>query len=74
MQGVYDYRGECFAYIQGNKLYDLAGKHSGYVHEKTVTALDGSLVWHRDRDGLYDLHWQSIGYIGSSENSEGASS
>jgi hypothetical protein len=65
MKGVYDYRGECFGFIDEGKLYDLDGKLSGYVSNKAITSLDGKLVWHRDRDGLYDLHWLNIGYIGS---------
>jgi hypothetical protein len=70
MQGVYDYRGECFGYIVGNILYDLQGEASGLVTPKAITALDGTLIWHRDRDGLYDLHWESVGYIGSPTKEE----
>lgn len=65
MRGVYDYRGECFGYIANGKLYDLEDNHYGDVSRTEVTSLNGKLIWHIDRDGLYDLHWQSIGYIGS---------
>ncbi|HLA42802.1 MAG TPA: hypothetical protein VJZ27_05175 [Aggregatilineales bacterium] len=65
MNGVYDYRGECFGYIENGKLYDLDGKLSGYIDDKAVTALDGSHVWHVYKHGLYNRHWESIGYIGS---------
>jgi hypothetical protein len=65
MRGVYDYRGECFGYILGNTLYDLKGQAVGLVTAKAITALDGTLIWYRDRDGLYNLHWENIGYIGS---------
>lgn len=64
MRGVFDYRGECFGYVAKGLLYDMERKHVGYVDEKEVTALDHSFVWHRHKDGLYDRHWQSIGYLG----------
>lgn len=64
MRGVYDYKGECFGYITGDKLYDLSHKHSGYVLKDQITDLLHRKVWNRDRDGLYDEHWVSIGYIG----------
>jgi len=67
MRGVYDYKGECFGYIEGDKLYDLVGKHSGFVTPTAINDLQGNLVWHRDEDGLYDRHWVSIGYIGSKD-------
>lgn len=70
MRGVYDYRGECFGYIVRNKLYDLDNNHVGYIEEKAVTSLDHRLIWHVDRDGLYDKHWHTIGYI-SGPKSEG---
>lgn len=68
MKGIYDYRGECFGYIINGKLYDLEGKHSGYVTDKMVTTLDHQFVWHVQRDGLYDEHWVSIGYMGSEDS------
>lgn len=64
-RGVYDYRGECFGYIEDGKLYDLNDQLSGYVSADAVTTLNGERIWHVDRDGLYDKHWVSIGYIGS---------
>ena len=66
MQGIYDYRGECFGYIVDNKLYDLEDRHYGYLTPTAITSLEGNLIWHRDRDGVYDRHWVSIGYIGQS--------
>lgn len=65
MIGLYDYRGECFAYTDGKGIYDLEGKLSGYLSDTSVTALDGSFVWHRYKDGLYNQHWENIGYLGS---------
>ncbi|NJL95047.1 MAG: hypothetical protein HC915_15680 [Anaerolineae bacterium] len=67
---MYDYRGEVFGYLQGGKLYDLEGQLAGTVTERGVFALDGTLIWHRDRDGLYDQHWVSIGYIGSESKAD----
>jgi hypothetical protein len=65
MRGVYDYRGECFGFVAKDQLYDLEGKHVGYLTEKAVTSLDHTFIWHRHKDGLYDKHWQSIGYLGA---------
>lgn len=65
MRAVYDYRGEQFGYIDGDRLFDMEDKLSGYVTPQAITDLKGNRVWHRDRDGLYDEHWVSIGYIGS---------
>lgn len=70
MRGIYDYRGECFGYIENGHLYNLEGKHSGYINNNAVTSLDGTLIWHVDRDGLYDKHWTSIGYLGSEERQD----
>ncbi|MFP4322046.1 MAG: 4-fold beta flower protein [Anaerolineales bacterium] len=69
-RGVYDYRGEVFAYADGEYLYDLDGKHTGYISRTAVYDLRRERIWHRDRDGLYDLHWQSIGYIGSTDHDD----
>ncbi len=66
-RGIYDYRGECFAYTDGQQLYDLTGKHAGYVSRNAVYNLQRERIWHRDRDGLYDQRWHSIGYIGGAE-------
>ena len=69
MNGVYDYRGECFAYIKGDKLYNLDDDvHVGFVTEKAILNLKGQVMWHRQKDGLYDKHWVSIGYIGSNRD------
>lgn len=66
MNGVYDYKGECFAYIEGDRLYNLEDDvHVGYVTDKALLNLQGEVMWHRQKDGLYDKHWVSIGYIGS---------
>ncbi len=65
MRGIYDYRGECFGYVAGNKVYDPEGQHVGYLTEHSMTALDGTFIWHRHKDGLYNQHWESIGYLGS---------
>jgi hypothetical protein len=64
MRGMFDYRGECFGHVAKGCLYDLEGQHVGYVDEKTVTALDHTVIWHRIKDGLYNKHWESIGYLG----------
>jgi len=72
MHGVFDYRGECFGYIVAGKLYDLEHRLAGQVTEKAIFALDGTLVWRRDRHGLYNLHWESVGYIGDEVQTDDA--
>ncbi|KAB2903783.1 MAG: hypothetical protein KJ064_10405 [Anaerolineae bacterium] len=65
MRGLYDRRGECFGYVVGSKVYDLEHRQSGTRTPKEILDLTGQRVWHIDRDGLYDEHWQCIGFIGS---------
>lgn len=64
MKGICDYRGECFGYIIADKLYDLEDNLAGIIENNAIKALDGTLIWHIDRDGVYDKHWQAVGYIG----------
>lgn len=63
MRGLYDYRGECFGYIDGDKVYDLNGRHSGYYTPQAINDLQQQRVWSIDRSGLYNEHWECIGYI-----------
>lgn len=71
MNGLYDYRGECFGFLAKDKLYDLDGQHVGNVKANTITTLTGEFVWHVYKHGIYNKHWESIGYIGSSVEEDG---
>ncbi len=66
MRGIIDRKGEQFAYLQGNVLYDLEDRATGRLQGDYIVDIQGNPVWRVVGDGLYALDSsETIGYIGS---------
>jgi hypothetical protein len=66
MRGLFDRKGEQFAYLEGNTLYTLEGEVSGYLREGFIVDLEGNPVWRVVGDGVYSLDGtETIGYLGA---------
>lgn len=67
MQGVFDRRGEQFAYLVGSTLYTLMNQPTGRLEKEFIVDLEGNPVWRVVGDGIYTLDGsETIGYLGSS--------
>ncbi len=65
MRGVYDRKGEQFAYLQGDKLFTVDGEPTGYLRGEYIVDLQDNRVWQLVGDGLHSLDGsETIGYIG----------
>lgn len=66
MRGLFDRKGEQFAYMEGNVLYTLEGEVSGYLREGFIVDREGNQVWRVVGDGVYSLDgMETIGYLGA---------
>lgn len=63
-RAIYDYKGEQFGYLDGLRLFDLDGNLFGEMRISAIYGINGDKLWNVDRDGLYDMHWVHIGYLG----------
>jgi hypothetical protein len=66
-RGVYDYKGELFAYLEGNTLFTVDGEMTGRLEGGYIVDTAGNQVWRVHDSGLYSLdEWINIGYLGGS--------
>jgi hypothetical protein len=66
-RGVYDRKGELFAYLDGNNLLTLEGEVTGRLEGDHVVDMAGNRIWRVFDSGLYPLdEWVTIGYFGES--------
>jgi hypothetical protein len=66
MQGIYDRKGELFAYLEGDRLYTLEGELSGRVEGDFIRDLGGKAIWRIIGDGIFTADAvDDIGYIGA---------
>lgn len=71
MRGIFDRKGEQFAYVVGDVLYTLDDERSGRIEGDYVVDLAGNRVWRVVGDGLYALNSaETIGYIGDERPDE----
>mgnify|MGYP005832663237 CR=1 FL=1 len=63
-RGIFDRHGEVFAYLEGDRVYDLEGAQIGYRREQAIYSLSGELLWRIEGDGVY-AGGENIGYLGS---------
>ena len=66
MRGLVDKKGEQFAILRGQILYDLEDVATGKREGDFIVDLAGKRVWRIVGDGVYSLDGsESIGYFGS---------
>lgn len=66
MRGLVDKKGEQFAVLRGQILYDLEDVATGKREGDFIVDLAGKRVWRIVGDGVYTLDGsESIGYFGS---------
>ncbi len=65
-QGIYDRKGELFAYLEGNRICDLDGVQIGVRRGQVIYNTDDDKMWTIEGDGLYLDSGDAVGYIGSS--------
>ena len=66
MRGLVDKKGEQFAVLRGQVLYDLEGVATGRREGDFIVDLSGKRVWRVVGHGVYTLDGsESIGYFGS---------
>ncbi|MBK6324432.1 MAG: hypothetical protein KA362_09225 [Chloroflexi bacterium] len=66
MRGLVDKKGEQFAVLRGQILYDLEDVATGKREGDFIVDLAGKRVWRIVGDGVYSLDGsESIGYFGS---------
>lgn len=64
MRGLFDRKGEQFAYVAGNMLYTLEGEPTGRIEGQYVLDLAGNRVWRIVGDAVYKLKGdESIGFF-----------
>ncbi|MCI0394578.1 MAG: hypothetical protein L0332_13760 [Chloroflexi bacterium] len=65
-RGLYDRKGELFAYLVGDTLYTLEDEVTGRLEGDFVVDTAGNRVWRVYGDGVYSLEgFEPIGYFGS---------
>lgn len=70
-RGLYDRKGEVFAYLSGIELYTLDGEHTGRLEGDYVVDLAGNRVWRVYDDGVYSLDsMEPVGYFGEEKQDE----
>ena len=66
MRGVYDKKGEQFAYVIGNVLYTLEDQPTGTLQGEFILDLAGKKRWRLVGDAIFTLNEsESIGFIGA---------
>jgi len=64
-RGLYDRKGELFAYLEGNTLFTLEGEVTGRLEGKYIVDTAGNPVWRVYDSGVYSLNeLEAIGYFG----------
>ncbi len=67
VRGLYDPKGELFAYLEGGILYTLEDEITGRLEGNYIVDKAGNPVWRVYDDGVYSLdESEPIGYFGSS--------
>lgn len=67
VRGIYDRKGELFAYLDGYTLLTLEGEVTGRLEGDYMVDLAGNRIWRIFDNGIYPLdEWVTIGYFGSS--------
>ena len=65
MRSLTDKKGEQFAYLEHNTLYDLEGVATGQLEGDFIVDVAGNRVWRVVGDGVYTLDSsESIGFLG----------
>lgn len=66
-RGLYDRKGELFAYLEGSVLYTLEGEVTGRLEGKYIVDTAGNPIWRVYDNGVYSLNeLEAIGYFGES--------
>lgn len=64
-RGLYDRKGEVFAYLSGDRLYTLDDEYTGRIEGDYVVDVAGKRIWRLYADGVYSLDsMEPIGYFG----------
>jgi hypothetical protein len=64
-RGLYDRKGELFAYLEGGVLYTLEGEITGRLEGNYIVDTAGNRVWRVYDNGVYSLdEMEAIGYFG----------
>lgn len=70
-RGLYDRKGEVFAYLSGNRLYTLDDELTGRLEGEYVVDLAGNRIWRVYDDGVYSLDsMEPVGYFGESKQND----
>lgn len=65
MRGLFDKKGEQFAYLIGDTLYTLEDEPTGYRRGEFIVDLNGRRIWRIVGDGVYTLNEsETIGFFG----------
>jgi hypothetical protein len=65
-QGLYDRKGELFAYLEGGVLFTLEGEVTGRLEGNYIVDTAGTRLWRVYSSGVYTLdEMEAIGYFGS---------
>ena len=71
VRGVYDRKGELFAYLDGNRLLTLEGEVTGRIEGDYMVDLAGTRIWRIFDSGIYPLdEWVTIGYFGEAKSED----
>jgi hypothetical protein len=64
-RGLYDRKGELFAYLEGNTLLTLDGEVTGRLEGNYIVDTAGNRIWRVYDSGVYSLdEMEAIGYFG----------
>lgn len=70
-RGIYDRKGELFAYLDGNHLLTLEGEVTGRLEGDHFVDMAGNRIWRVFDNGIYPMdEWVTIGYIGESASED----
>jgi hypothetical protein len=70
-QGLFDRKGEAFAYLSGNRLYTLDDEYTGRLEDDYIVDVAGNRIWRVYDDGVYSLDsMRPIGYFGEIRSDE----
>jgi hypothetical protein len=70
-RGLFDRKGELFAYLRGNLLYTLEDELTGRLEDSYIVDTAGNRVWRVDGDALVTPDGsETIGFLGESRPDE----
>ena len=70
-RGLYDRKGEVFAYLSGDRLYTLDDEYTGRIEGDYVVDVAGKRIWRVYEDGVYSLDsMEPIGYFGEASRDD----